>query len=374
MNSHQFQRIATRLAFLIAGTGSAAWAPLVAYAKVRVGLDAGSIGLLLLCIGIGSLLAMPLSGALTLRFGCQRLMFGSSVVFALCLPFLATLSQPFALGIMLFIFGASLGLLDAAMNIQAVRVEKTAGVPLMSGFHGWFSLGGILGAGSVTLLLVSGASPLVATLVVDAVLLVLAITARPGWLATGPAEQSQAFAWPKGAVIGLGLVCFVSFLAEGAVLDWSAIVLHDLQGMADALTGLGFAAFAATMTLARLSGDFIVSRFARLHVLIVSALLAASGLFMAAFAPHWSISLLGFAVTGLGCANIVPIMFSAIGKQNDMPEQVAVPAVTTLGYAGVLTGPAFIGFVADATSLTTSFSLICLGLVGVALASRFIRV
>ena len=161
----------TRLAFFVAGFGTAAWAPLVPYAKDRLGINAGVLGLLLLCLGVGSMIAMPLAGALAARLGCRRVIWAAGLLVAVALPFLATAESAALLGTALFVFGAGFGGLGVAINVQAVIVEKAAGRPLMSGFHALFSVGGIVGSGGVSALLWAGLSPLAATLCAAALIL-----------------------------------------------------------------------------------------------------------------------------------------------------------------------------------------------------------
>src|SRR5688572_13756698 len=143
------EQISTRIAFFIAGFGVAAWAPLVPFAKARASLDEGTLGVLLLCLGVGSIIAMPASGPLVARYGCRRLIAASSILMCLTLPPLAVISNQVLLGVALLLFGAGLGTLDCVVNIQAVIVERASGRPMMSGFHGLFSVGGIAGAGGV---------------------------------------------------------------------------------------------------------------------------------------------------------------------------------------------------------------------------------
>ena len=164
------------------------------------------------------------------------------------------------------------------------------------------------------------------------------------------------------------------FLTEGAVLDWSAVFLTSARGMSRAYAGLGYAAFAATMTVGRLSGDRIVRRFGGGRVIVFGGLCAAAGFVLATLIPSWPATLLGYALVGVGCSNIVPVLFSSVGRQTAMAENVAVPAITTLGYAGILAGPAAVGFVAHATSLSTAFLILAVMLLGVAASGRLLRV
>ena len=370
----RLEQMSTRIAFFIAGFGIAAWAPLVPYAKARAGLDEGTLGLLLLCLGVGSILAMPMAGMLASRFGCRKVATGGTLLICLALPLLATVSSIPALIAALFIFGAGLGTVDSTVNLQAVIVERASGQNMMSGFHGLFSLGGIVGAAGVSGLLGLGISPLGATLVVIVILLIALAKAAPHLLPYGSDSSGPAFAVPHGIVLFIGAMCFIVFLAEGAALDWSAVFLAQERGIDKAYAGLGYAAFALTMTAGRLTGDSIVRRLGATRVIVFGGLTAAAGLFLATFAPSWESALLGYALLGAGCSNIVPVLYTAVGKQTVMPESIAVPAITTLGYAGILAGPAVIGFIAHGSSLSFAFGLMAVLLVAVAIGGKVLKV
>lgn len=370
----RMEQLSTRIAFFIAGFGVAAWAPLVPYAKARIGLNDGTLGLLLLCLGVGSIIAMPLAGVLAARFGCRRVLIVSSVLVCLCLPLLATVSSLPLLVATLFVFGASMGALDCTVNIQAIIVERASGKTMMSGFHGLFSLGGIIGAGGVSGLLSVGASPLIAMWVVVAFMVIALLRASPHFLTYGGESDGPAFAVPHGVVLFIGLLCFTVFLTEGAMLDWSAVFLSSMRNVDPSYAGLGYAVFALTMTLGRFFGDAIVRRVGANRVIILGGLCAAAGLALATLVPAWDATLLGYAFVGAGCSNIVPVLYSAVGRQKVMPENVAVPAITTLGYAGILAGPALIGFIAHASSLNLAFLIIAVLLLGVAVSGRILKV
>ena len=368
------EQISTRIAFFIAGFGVAAWAPLVPFAKARADLDEGTLGLLLLCLGVGSIIAMPASGVLVARFGCRRLLVASSILMCLTLPLLAVISNQVLLGVTLLLFGAGLGTLDCVVNIQAVIVERASGRAMMSGFHGLFSVGGIAGAGGVSALLSLGASPLLGSLGVVALIGALLLYAAPSFLPYGGAGDGPAFAIPHGIVLFIGILCFTVFLTEGAMLDWSAVFLTSVRGVDPSQAGLGYTAFATTMTIGRLMGDGIVQRLGSTRIILFGGLLAGGGLALATLSPSWLAGLSGFALVGAGCSNIVPVLFTAVGRQKTMPEHVAVPAISTLGYAGILAGPAGIGFVAHVTSLSLALLGLAGLLVAVALSGRFLRI
>lgn len=367
------QQRGTRIAFFVAGFATAAWAPLVPFAKARAGLEDGGLGLLLLCLGIGSIIAMPLSGAAASRFGCRPVLVSCSVVVAMMLPLLAWLSAPLALGLALFIFGAAIGSIDCVINVQSVIVERESGRRMMSNFHGLFSVGGIAGSAGVGTLLLAGLPLVVASGTAAAIVLAATAFAASGYLRRSAPADGPLLAWPRGIVLVIGMLCFIVFLTEGAMLDWSAVFLTQIRGLDPAWAGFGYAAFATTMTIGRLTGDRIVHALGPVRIAVFGSLLAASGLALATFVPYAAAGLAGFALVGAGCSNIVPVLYSAVGRQRTMPEHIAVPAISTLGYAGILAGPAAIGAVAEATTLPIALLCIAALLLVVTASARILR-
>ncbi len=356
-------RLATRLAFFGTGFIMASWAPLVPFAKARLGVDEAELGLLLLCLGVGSVLAMPITGVLSARIGGRPMILLGGVGMCALLPALSYASSPVALGLALLVFGASVGTIDVAMNAHAIEVETSARTPLMSGFHAMYSIGEFAGAGSMTLLLSLGVAPLPAALASSALTLAVIGCTAPGLLRTRPAagDRSPAIpkgAFPKGAVLLIAGLAGVSFLVESAVLNWGALLITAKQLAPAAQGGIGFTLFAIAMTVGRFSGDAIVGRFGGRLVLLGSGALAVGGFVVLLTAPFAPIAMAGFLLIGLGASNIVPILFSAAGRQRTMSPALAVAAITTTGYAGILVGPAIVGFVAHAIGLAGSFWLL----------------
>ncbi|ENN87959.1 hypothetical protein RHSP_49886 [Rhizobium freirei PRF 81] len=353
-------RLATRLAFLVAGFALACWAPLVPFAKDRLGVDDGVLGMLLLCLGLGSVAAMLATGMLSARYGSKPIIIAGGLGLALILPTLTVASTPFTLGIALAAFGACLGSLDVAMNIHAVEVEKGADRPLMSGFHALFSIGGFIGSLVVTLLLSAKAGPLVATLLCSAVMIVAMVAAWPRLLRTVQAEDAPLFVMPRGFVLLLAALAAITFLVEGAILDWSALLLTT-QGRVDASHGgLGYMLFAVAMTMGRLGGDAVTARFGDKAIMLWGGVVAIAGFAILLLSPIAIIAMSGFLLIGLGASNIVPVLFRKGGAQKVMPAGLAVAAITMTGYAGVLVGPAGVGFAADHLGLPGAFWLLAL--------------
>lgn len=351
-------RWATRCGFFLAGFGLSVWAPLIPYVRERIPMSDATFGLLLLCVGAGSLSCMPLSGMLAARLGIRLAALGNLALLLCALAAMALTDSLAWLGVALFVFGGTLGVLDILFNIQALKVERAIGRALMPQFHGMFSVGTIAGAACLTTLLTLGLNPAISTLLLVGLMLLVCVLIRDGLLTQREPAGGTLFARPGGVVLVVGLLCFVVYLAEGAILDWSALYLTQEKGMAMSLAGLGYASFAALVALARLAGGPLVARLGTVRVVVIGALIAAAGLLLSLLAGHWLLALLGYALCGLGCANIAPVLISALNHQKDMPVHLAVTAATTVGFAGVLAGPALMGFVAHHGSLSAAFAMV----------------
>lgn len=350
-----------------------AWAPLVPLVKTRLGLSDSHLGLLLVCPGVGLFAAMPVTGALTGRYGARRVAPIAGAVAACTLPALASLDHIWLLGLVLVLFGAAGGMTDVAMNVHAVLVERTTGRAMMSSFHGLWSVGCVAGAGLVTLMLASGLTPVSASIVVSAGALLLLAVSRPLMLPGGGEPGDPAFVMPHGVVLLMGICCAVLFLAEASVQDWSGVLLTTTRGVEESHAGVGYVAFASAMTVCRLVGDPIVRGLGPSRVVVLGSLSAAGGFMLAALAPYPSIDIIGYGLFGIGAANVVPVMFSAAGRQTVMPANLAIPAMTTIGYAGSLIGPAIIGLLSGLFGLPASLTIVAALLVVVGLASTRIK-
>jgi predicted MFS family arabinose efflux permease len=351
-------RLATRLAFLVAGFGIACWAPLVPFAKSRLGVDDGILGLLLLSLGIGSVLAMLLTGVLSARYGSRPIIIAGGLGLALVLPLLAIASSPATLALALFAFGAALGSIDVAMNIHAVEVERAAARPLMSGFHALFSIGGFAGSALMTALLSLQLGAFTCTLICSVLMLIAMLVTWPRLLRSAQTQEAPLFVLPHGSVLLLALLAAITFLVEGAMLDWSALLVIGAGLVAEAQGGAGYIVFSIAMTIGRLGGDAVVARIGDRTTLLWGSLIAIAGFVVLLTAPVAAVAMAGFLLIGLGASNLVPVLFRGAAKQTAMPTGLAVAAITTAGYAGILVGPAGVGFVARVSGLPVAFWLL----------------
>ncbi len=365
-------RLATRLSFLVAGFGIACWAPLVPFAKQRLGVDDGVLGLLLLCLGIGSVVAMLLTGALSARYGSKPIILVGGIGLAVILPSLTVASTPWTLGLALFAFGAALGSIDVAMNIHAVEVERAAARPLMSGFHALFSIGGFAGSAVMTALLSLQIGAFAGSLICAMLMLITMVLAWPRLLARVQVQEGPLFVLPHGIVLLLAALAATTFLVEGAMLDWGALLVVGRGLVPDAQGGLGYMLFSIAMTAGRLGGDAVTARIGDRRTLLWGSLIAIMGFVVLLAAPIAAIAMAGFLLIGAGASNLVPVLFRRAGAQTAMPAGLAVAAITTAGYAGVLVGPAGIGLIANIVSLPVAFAMLAMLLGVVTLSARVV--
>ena len=358
------QRLSTRFSFFGLGFATAAWAPLIPFAQQRLHFNHADFGLLLLCSGLGAMLAMPATGKIVQRIGCRVPIGFALLLLAVLLPSLSLWTTPLMMAITLFLFGTAAGSLGVALNIQAVVVEKNSLKSLMSGFHGMASLGGLAGVLTITALLALSISAVMSAFAVSLLLVIIIFLSVPYSIkaventsleASSKVKKSIRQRLPQPLIILIGIACFIIFMTEGAAMDWSGIYLTQQYGVNAAFAGLAYTFFAIAMTTGRFTGHYLIRYFGEKKLLTYSAICATLGLALVSIAPYWWLVLVGYTLVGTGCSNIVPIMFSRAGRQTVMPSAVALSCVSTMAYTGILVGPAFIGMVSELIGLSTVF-------------------
>jgi MFS family permease len=368
------QQYATRVAFFLGGFSLAAWAPLVPYAQARLGVDPATLGWIMLCLGTGSIIAIPFAGAMAGRIGCRKMIWIAGTTVCAALPVMATATTPLQQAFALLMFGAAVGSFDVVVNIHALLVQEAAGRPMMPGFHALWSVGGFVGSGSIALLMASGLSLIGSVGVLGVVIIAMLLVFGRLLLDYGEAEPSKGmpFAIPRGIVLLIGVLIFLLYLSEESMLDWSALLLTSRRNMETANAGLGYSMWSGAMMIGRFAGDKVVRRFGSLRVVVAGGLLAAAGLCFVVGLNSTYAGLVGFAVVGLGMSNIIPALYTAIGRQKVMPPNLGLAAAITMGYVGTLSGPPIIGAVAQHFGLGIAYLGVAAGLLFVTLNARWI--
>jgi MFS family permease len=354
------ERIATVGVFLANGFGIGAWAVEVPRIKESLALSDTSLGLALFAFALGAIVAMPLAGQLAPRFGSGRATALLGAAFVVTLPLPALAPNLITLCIVLLALGAANGALDVSMNGHASTIETQWRAPIMSSFHAAWSAGGLLGAATGAMLVKSGMGVPGGLLAPAAFIVVLIICAAVlGLRDLGPrtASASSAFAWPSGAVMKLALLAFLCMLVEGAVADWSAVYLRSTLNQEASVAAIGYSAFAFSMAACRIVGDVSVRRFGSSRVVALGGLVALAGLALVLGLPTVLTACVGFAMVGVGLANIVPVIFSAAGRSTVAPAM-GVSMAATAGYAGFLVGPPLIGLGAGLLGLRVALCVL----------------
>ena len=365
-------RAATAAVFFLNGFGFATWVSRIPAVRQALNLTEGALGTALLAIAVGALVAFPLAGRGSVLSGASVLTIATGLAYCVVLPGPTFAGGLPTLALLLFIFGAVNGAMDVSMNALAVEVETFVGKPIMSSLHGMWSIGGLAGAGVGALFAKQDISPQLHLLVVASILAVAMLIARR-WL---PPSQPHAspdsvahFALPEAAMLGLSGIIFCAFLIEGAMADWSAVLLHDSLKTTASVAALGYAAFSLAMTSMRFAGDRLVVQWGAVRLLRCTNVVAALLLATALWVQHVGITMLAFALVGFGMATVAPLVFGAAARRARHGAGHGIAAMATVGYGGFLVGPPLVGWLAQASSLPAALSvLVLLALVITALA------
>lgn len=363
---------AVRVQFAVLGLAMGAWGAQVPAVKQHYALDEGELSIALLAAAAGAVLCLLSAGALVARFGVRRCVRVAGLLICAVLGVALRFESFGVLLALMLLVGAGSALFDVSINADGNHLETRAGRKLMSGLHAMFSLGGMAGA-----LLVSGLFRLgvAAPLQLAGVALVLAfvLVVAAGAMSDERAdtdEQPAPIAWPRGVLLWMGLLTTLGMLAEGAMYDWSALYVHQELRTDAAFGALGFAAFSAAMALGRLGGDAVRERMAPVPLLRASGALGATGMALALLVGTPAAALAGFVLVGLGFANVVPVLFAAAGQVAGVPPAQGVAAVSSVGYLGFMVGPALIGALARATTLSAALWTVAVFAALLALAAR----
>jgi MFS family permease len=362
-------RLATTGLFLANGFGIGTWAASIAPIKAALKLSDAELGIALLAFAVGAISTMTVTGHLAARFGSARIAFLSSLAFAAALPLPALAPNLVTLILAILALGAGNGAMDVAMNGHGTLVERAWERPIMSSLHAAFSLGCLLGSAGGGFLLGRdlGAIASLGSAGCLALLLTLGGAVSLHMIVSAPAEEAPGFVLPNRAILQIGLLAFLCMFTEGAIADWSAVYLVTAAGATTAIAAMGFSGFAFAMTIGRLTGDRIVHRLGKPRVLRLGSGIAALGLALTLLVPRVEIAVVGFALAGIGIANIVPVLFSAAGRRMGDHPGIGVAMAATCGYSGFLTSPPLIGFAANSFGLRIALILLVIAILTVTL-------
>ncbi len=354
-------RLAVKGIFFVNGFIHASWVSRLPRIQDRFGIDNGTLGTALLFISVGAIVAMPFTGGIISRVGSRMTTLMAITAFTLLVPFIPLLpSLPYLL-LLFLLLGVTSGITDVAMNAQAVLVEKQMAIPIMTSFHGLWSIGMALGAACGSLFSYLDTTLLIHLGVSAALGMTVILTSR-GYLIheerTPSASGESFFRLPTPALATVGVIAFCCMLGEGAMADWSTNFMEKVAHTNPGQAPWGLAAFALAMTAGRAFGDGLRVRWGDRKLLVVSSLLASAGISILVVAPHVWISIGAFFAVGLGLSVIVPITYSIAGRSREVNQGVGIAMVATIGYSGFLIGPPCIGYLADWIGLRWAIGIV----------------
>lgn len=349
--------MAGRYAYWSLGVAMAVWAALIPFAMGRLQVNEAQLGLLLLCLGLGAMLSMPVAGALANKFGCRAVQNVCIPVYYIALFLLSFVPTPLTLALSLAVFGAMSGTLDVVMNVQVAFLEQVGKRRLMSSLHAMYMIGVASGAGCIAILLQTLNNHILATGVVCVLILLAMLYFQIYFFPKTKCreEKTPLFTVPRGIILWFGVICFFLYMIEGVLMDWGALFLHRIRHVPLSQAGLGYALFATTMTCGRLMGDRLGARFGSKNLLFYGVLLSVVCFLAVSFIPSSYAAFAAFFCLGLFASTTVPMLFTLTTKNTMGSLGASIAAVSMLGYLGLLSGPAIMGFVAHNLGLPFVF-------------------
>jgi predicted MFS family arabinose efflux permease len=363
---------ALRAQFFVLGVMFATWGVHVPTVKGHYGLGEQALAIAMLAGGVGALMALAQAGRVVGRWGPRSVSAVMGV--ACCASIACLLAWPVygALLAVMLVFGITGSLVDVAINTEATEIERLAARPLMSGFHGMFSLGGMAGASLGSAAPALGLSPQVHLLVATGVGAVVVLVASRAMLPVPEkdAEEKHPLSLPRGPLLLLGVLASMGLIAEGAMYDWSVLFMKQERASAPSTAALAYASFSGAMAVGRFGGDWVRARLAPRRLMRLSGVLAAAGMALGLAVPSPAVALAGFALVGLGLSNVVPVLFSAASQVPGVSSAHGIAAVSGVGYLGMMAGPPLIGLIAEHASLSAGLWVVVVFAVFMAVSAK----
>ncbi|WP_131538794.1 MFS transporter [Pedobacter nototheniae] len=359
-------RLAVSLFYFGQGIAFASWASRIPDIKHSLNLSDGALGSILLALPLGQLVTMPISGSLVTKFGSKRILTITAPLYVLALSNLGLATAPWHLAAFLFIFGVVGNMCNIAVNTQGAEAEKLFGRPIMTSFHGAWSIAGFSGALLGLLMVNLHIIPYYHFWVI-AVLIWVNVFLNYKHLVPGKGATSERkpklFVMPQGDLLQLGIIGFCSMATEGAMFDWSGVYFKEIVKAPTSLVILGYASFMIMMATGRFVGDKIIAKMGRKKTIQISGLIISTGMFISVLFPFVVTATLGFMLVGIGVSSIVPTVYSVAGKNGKIAPGMAIAVVSSVSYFGFLMGPPLIGYISQLSSLQYSYAVIgCFGL------------
>jgi MFS family permease len=371
-------RIAVALSYFSMGLVFATWASRIPDIKTSLHLNDAMFGTILFSMPVAQFLMMTFSGKLVTHFGSRKVLLFALPLYTICLINIGLVKEGWQLAIALFSFGLAGNLCNISINTQGVTAERMYQRPIMSSFHGGWSLAGFTGAliglTMINLKIVPYWHFITVILVVWIIILCNQRYLIKGKPAVNPDDPKRKFFnKPDKELVQLGIIGFCSMASEGAMFDWSGVYFKDVVRAPSSLVILGYTSFMIMMASGRFMADFLTSKIGRKRLLQICGLLISTGLYTAVFFPYLITSAIAFMMVGLGVSTVVPSVYSAAGRHAKVPPGIALATVSSVSFLGFLMGPPMIGYISQAAGLRYSFAVIGIFGIGITLTVSRIR-
>jgi MFS family permease len=371
-------RIAVALTYFSMGLVFASWASRIPDIKTALHLNDAMFGSILFALPVAQFIMMTFSGKLVTHFGSRKVLLVALPLYAFCLTNIGLVRAGWQLAIALFMFGLSGNLCNISINTQGVSAEKLYQRPIMSSFHGGWSLAGFTGAliglAMINLKVVPYFHFLTVIVIVATIILLNQNHLIKGKPAINPDEPKRKFFnKPDLALVQLGVIGFCSMASEGAMFDWSGVYFKDVVHAPASLVILGYTSFMIMMASGRFLADYVTSKIGRKRLLQICGVMISTGLYTAVFFPFIVTSTIAFMMVGLGVSSIVPSVYSAAGRHSKIPPGIALATVSSVSFLGFLMGPPLIGYISQAAGLRYSFAVIGIFGLGISLTVSRIK-
>ena len=356
----------------------ASWASRIPDIKTALHLNDALFGSILFSLPVAQFLMMTFSGKLVTRFGSRNTLLVALPLYAFFLTNIGLVREGWQLSIALFLFGLAGNLCNISINTQGVSAEKLYQRPIMSSFHGGWSLAGFTGALIGLIMINLKVIPYWHFVTVVGIVAVIVWFNHDFLIKGKPAVNSgeprrKFFNKPDLALVQLGIIGFCSMASEGAMFDWSGVYFKDVVKAPHSLIILGYTSFMIMMASGRFLADYVTSRIGRRKLLQICGVMISAGLYTAVLFPHLLTCTIAFMVVGLGVSSVVPSVYSAAGKHATIPPGIALATVSSVSFLGFLMGPPMIGYISQAAGLNYSFAVIGIFGIGISLSVSRIR-
>ena len=345
--------------FFLSGIITATWAARIPDVQQRLGVNDAEWGLVLFAMPLGLVTGLPISNWIVAQYSARRIMVATSIVFAILLLLLPLANSKWILAGLLFLFGLLRNATNFSINTFSIEVQKHYDRPIISTFHGVWSVACLLAAGLGTWMIAEGIIPFWHFMIVTFVAIALCILYRNGGYGNKPEKnhRPKLLIKPTRYLFLLGLITLCSMIGEVTMFDWGVNYFRNSIKVEDKWSTAGYTAYTIAMVVGRLTGDRIIAAYGFIRMLMITGALMAIGFFMAILFPYFLSACIGFLLIGLGNSILVPMVYSLAGQSKEMSPGNAIATVTMVGYAGFLAGPLVVGTISEAVGMKWAFAL-----------------